>query len=245
MAQIFRHDNRPADDLGLKLQGPPILSSSRASSARGPSRVALAPVSTSTIAPTVGRPPVVLELPDLAISAEVSSTGRMELVDLLSWIGIGAGALLAVVLIWTAPKDVQRPMDEAPAWDHSVEHRAEETSHPAVLDVPTNEVPPTDDSSTDTAPPVEDGSHPEVEEENAPADREHSLGSPFKERPEQAAAPAGNETQLQAQAAPTTVPQYPANAARPTEAVWDGNASSANPGEAVPVGRITNVAVPP
>ena len=85
-------------------------------------------------------PGVVLQLPDLAASLQSRPIARFRYASQIYWVTIALGALLAVWLILTGKKPVERTMDDAPAW--SSQSQAAQTTQS--LDV-------TDAASTESA----------------------------------------------------------------------------------------------
>jgi hypothetical protein len=133
--QLFRQDDEPKGELGLALRGPAILTSRR--SAAGyrrpqPTPTAESPIEAEAVdEPTSAAVPVILSLPDLREAAIVESSRGIDLPNILSWTAIVLGALIAVTLIWTAPKAAPPDADVAPAWDAPVERRSNDSDSPA------------------------------------------------------------------------------------------------------------------
>jgi hypothetical protein len=63
-----------------------------------------------------GLPCVVLRLPDLSQTDGASDGWWPRLSNRLFWVGIGLGALVALLLIWTPKKEQSPALDEAPTW---------------------------------------------------------------------------------------------------------------------------------
>ena len=238
--QIFRHDNQPTSDLDLNVPGSSILRSGREAvgSPAGTSdlskrqtmgvRAADSPVISragtrrefaplSTAAATNELPPVILQLPDLSADSD-SGSGRMfDLSSLLSWVGIGLGAAVAVALIWSGP-NVARPdveHDEAPAWS---------TTEPGSN--------ATGSQVTTPATKAGEATRPAGETESPAPDGGGARGGRSRPR------------RHSMQATTATPSEAPVLTARGTDTTWDGSVSLARPGEAAPVGRIMNVTVP-
>jgi hypothetical protein len=241
-AKIFRHDNRPASDLDSSHAGPSIPRTAAsgpgttASAATvtdlarhraAPSRATPPPISQSAsfrlgqppAAAAPGEmPPVILRLPDVSADIDVASGRMFDLSNLLSWVGISLGAVVAVVLIWSGPNVARQDFDRDTAPAGSVP-APDAKSHKAHLEAQPGGTPTNPDESTETP----------GESESEPA---HSRGGRLPSR----------RRALQATAAAD--PQSPVLTARGADTTWDGSVSMARPGEAAPVGRIMNVTVP-
>ncbi len=227
-AQIYKHDNQPAVDLELNLQGSPILARPRSELAggliqkqrNGPGQVPSSPPvlpdrgprQAASEATTAALPQVVLQLPDLAVDAELVSGRVFDFSNIFSWIGIGLGAVVAVALIWSSPKAEKPPIDEAPTWQApgTIGPRAPDPSRAAT----------------------------EAQQENQPG-----LSPPADEPMFDDGAKDGRQSAREAVAG-ERVQEPPVRTARGGESNWDGAAGHPRPGEAAPVGRIKNVTVP-
>lgn len=178
-------------------------------------------------------PKVVLSLPDRTTALAVRPRpGRLR--DRLSWIGIGAGALVALALIWTGKKPTEHlAAEDAPTWTGNVA-RSLEGSAP-------NWQPPTESASAEHAhPSVSDGSAaPRASDASAIQPQEVSGQSDVAP-----AAPDGPTGPVLDGAAANGAPRQSQSpdglrTARNTDTHWDGRAGRMPPGQAAPTG-ITN-----
>lgn len=180
--------------------------------------------------------PVVLQLPDLSVLDDESPGIWHWVAGRLFWVGITLGALFALWLIWSPKKAPPTTLDEAPSWSGNA---AEVTSGNQTNDSPAMSVAPAFPASApsimpaSTSPPEENLAPP------APADSEPPAAA---DEPTFAPAPGDDISR----AGPPREPLHVARREPPPagEVQAQSGEARAQPGEAVPTGRITNTLVP-
>ncbi len=185
-------------------------------------------------------PEVVLNLPELMLAEETPTDWWTAIRDRVFWVGIAAGGLLAIVLIWNPNKQEPRQVDQAPAWsttangNHTTVPATSHASHPAieVADAPHWGTPTSESSNQPAETPIE------VPAAQPPAAEQPPLEAPS---PGHDAAPAMDEF-----GRPHSDNAVLQTARGPSDAVWDGRgAAPVQPGEAAPTGTIINTLVNP
>jgi hypothetical protein len=188
-------------------------------------------------------PPVVLDLPELVPTEDAPTDWWTAVRDRVFWVGIAAGGLLAIVLIWNPNKQERQQIDQAPTWSTTAgtarvaTPAASQHSWPAieVADAPHWKA-----TETHNATAAQPGEVPTVE---TPAPEQPNLEQPPLEAPAPGhdAAPSIDEF-----GRPRSDDAALHTARGSSDTVWDGRAAApAQPGEAAPTGTIINTLVNP
>jgi len=179
-------------------------------------------------------PAVVLQLPDLKSTSYLRRGWRIPLATHAYWAALVLGALFALWLVFSGPKPVELPAEEAPAWTGQA---APAVERPA---------PSWGNNSGESSPKASqwrasDSAASATVRESAPT---YSQPPETTHGPAEPTAPALPEIRTASPADGAVVPRQQVEAirtARGGETRWDGTSNRIQPSEAAPLGITTSV----